>query len=186
MVHGPWNEVHQVSAQDRADVEEGRRGEEICPSCPSCPTELSSRNPVSFFKSTPLSSLTVLKFTSGRRRRSTVSSQRGSGSILAPDQYSPSPAWPLTPDPDPTFSLRSFRGGGGGGGRWTAPLACRSSQASHPPSSLHSACCFRHDSLSGSFLTGHAIPHSSWLFSVPNSKFSVLWKSSWVGRMPLM
>jgi hypothetical protein len=48
-----------------------------------------------------------LKSTSGRRRRSTVPVVRGvTGS---PDQYSPSPAWSLTPDP--TFiSLRSFRG----------------------------------------------------------------------------
>ena len=75
-----------MSAQDGADEEE-RGGEEICPSCPSCPTKLSSRNPVSFSKTAPLSPPTLFKIYLGSKAskystgstvvRGVIGSQRG-------------------------------------------------------------------------------------------------------------
>jgi hypothetical protein len=119
-----------------------------------------------------------LKSTSGRRRRSTVPVVRGvTGS---PDQYwlpgsiFPQPRWSLTPDP--TFiSLRSFRG--------AARLPLQSSFSAPILASLsrYTSDTILFQALSSLVTLPHVRKHSSWLFSVPNSKFSVLWKSSWVG-----
>jgi hypothetical protein len=82
-----WNEVHRVSAKDWAD-EEGRGGEDkryvrVVRGV--------SKNPVSFSKSTPLSSSTLLKSTSGRRRRCTEVRERGSRSIFPQPRLAPDP-----------------------------------------------------------------------------------------------